>query len=397
MKKRFKILITVILIVIAIVSICFVMLYKTKYAGYNFKNNTLTICNEDDRLHLPKRNQMDGSYDTRIDTLIIPDNIKELEYGIDLDLFNVVKIGKNFKDIYAFYDHPHFAFEVDPENPYFTTYGGALYSKNFDTLYSTPRHMASIRIHPDTKVIKDEAVSTCDMWAPIVVPQGVLEIEDDALYYVSENTPIVLPDTLTYMGFQELPRHDVYKTYFYSDDNYVADESASLGGKIKKEMLPEDMQSINSIDDIYEITNNGQTLKNDIWFFDEDYNTYYYEEGVLVKGLKRFGRRLSYFDENGVMLEDKWLEYEGNWYYFNIYGVGVENLWIQDYIKGYDEEFDETMPRSKWYYMQQDGTMATSKWIEWDNEWYYVGEDGAMYVDCETPDGYFVDSLGKRQ
>ncbi len=397
MKKRFKILITVIFIIIAIVSICFVMIYKTKYAGYNFKNNTLTICNEDDRLHLPKRNQMDGSYDTRIDTLIIPDNITELEYGVELDLFNVVKIGKNFKDIDSLRNYPHFAFEVDPENPYFTTYGGVLYSKNFDTLYSTPRYMASIRIHPNTKVIKEDAISTMDMVAPIVIPQGVLKIEDEALYYVSQSTPIVLPDTLTHMGFQELPRHDVYKTYFYSDDNYVADESASLGGKIKKEMLPEDMQSINSIEDIYEITNNGQTLKNAIWFFDEDYKRYYYEEGVLVKGFKKLGKRLSCFDENGVMLRDKWLEYEGNWYYFNIYGVGVENLWIQDYIKGYDEEFDETTPSSKWYYMQQDGTMATSKWIEWDNEWYYVGEDGAMYVDCETPDGYSVDDLGKRQ
>ena len=238
MKKRFKILITVILIVIAIVSICFVMIYKTKYAGYNFKNNTLTICNEDDRLHLPKRNQMDGSYDTRIDTLIIPDNIKELEYGIDLDLFNVVKIGKNFKEFEAFRDHPIFAFEVDPENPYFATYGGVLYSKNFDTLYSTPRYMASIRIHPNTKVIKEDAISTMDMVAPIVIPQGVLKIEDEALYYVSQSTPIVLPDTLTYMGFHELPRHHEFKTFFYSDDNTVAAENTSLGGEIKKELLP---------------------------------------------------------------------------------------------------------------------------------------------------------------
>jgi len=199
------------------------------------------------------------------------------------------------------------------------------------------------------------------------------------------------------MGFQELPRHDVYKTYFYSDDNYVADVSASLGGKIKKEMLPDDMQGINSIDDIYEITNNGQTLKNDIWFIDADYNRYYYEEGVLFKGFKRIGDKLSYFDENGIILEDRWLEYDGKWYYFNIYGYGAENCWIQDHAKGDDLQDDETQPPSKWYYMQSDGTMATSKWIEWNDEWYYVGEDGAMFVDCETPDGYSVDDLGKRQ
>lgn len=45
----------------------------------------------------------------------------------------------------------------------------------------------------------------------------------------------------------------------------------------------------------------------------------------------------------------------------------------------------------KWYYMYENGVMASNCWI---SGLYYVGSDGAMYENSWTPDGYYVGSDG---
>ncbi len=328
-------------------------------------------------------------------TLIISDGITYVYDPIDLYRFDVVKIGKDLEGI-DLSGNPKVSFKVDPENQYFATYGDCLYSKNYDTLFCTPARMASIRIHPNTKTIKENAISASDMRTPIVVPKGVTTIEYCAFYSVPENTPIVLPDTITYMDTQEIPRYYAYNTFFYSKNNTVADKVSKRGGKLKPELLPYDMKNVKSIEDIYKITNNGQTLKNALWvridtvdrtnlpenvtWVEPKYDTYYYEEGVMVKGFKRIGGKASFFGPNGLMQKDKWIRHDGNWYYLNSYGAGVVKYWIEE--------------NGKWYYLQEDGTMATNKWIKWYNKWYYVGKDGAMYANRKTPDGYYVNASG---
>lgn len=53
------------------------------------------------------------------------------------------------------------------------------------------------------------------------------------------------------------------------------------------------------------------------------------------------------------------------------------------------------------YYIQDDGTLAVSKWVEADfvgegkNSNYYFDENGIMLVNTTTPDGYFVGVDGK--
>ena len=49
--------------------------------------------------------------------------------------------------------------------------------------------------------------------------------------------------------------------------------------------------------------------------------------------------------------------------------------------------------QSKWYYLNQDGAMATG-WIQTGGKWYYLGADGAMYANTTTPDHYVVDENG---
>ena len=47
----------------------------------------------------------------------------------------------------------------------------------------------------------------------------------------------------------------------------------------------------------------------------------------------------------------------------------------------------------RWYWFdEQSGAMATSRWIE---GLYYVGVNGYMYTDRYTPDGYYVGKDGK--
>ena len=49
----------------------------------------------------------------------------------------------------------------------------------------------------------------------------------------------------------------------------------------------------------------------------------------------------------------------------------------------------------KWYWFDNDGSMASSRWIFGkDRKWYYVGSDGVMLTNTRTPDGYYVDANG---
>ena len=50
--------------------------------------------------------------------------------------------------------------------------------------------------------------------------------------------------------------------------------------------------------------------------------------------------------------------------------------------------------RDAWYYFDEQGYLAVNRWIEWKGRWYCVAADGRMYADCRTPDGYYVDGSG---
>lgn len=49
-----------------------------------------------------------------------------------------------------------------------------------------------------------------------------------------------------------------------------------------------------------------------------------------------------------------------------------------------------------WYYFGANGYLVQNDWRTWKNSQYYLGEDGAMLVSAQTPDGYQVDSEGRK-
>ena len=66
------------------------------------------------------------------------------------------------------------------------------------------------------------------------------------------------------------------------------------------------------------------------------------------------------------------------WYYMDDTGIATENKWIKDY--------------EKWYFLKEDGSMATS-WIQSNGNWYYLDSSGEMLLNT-TVDGFVLGSNG---
>ena len=91
-----------------------------------------------------------------------------------------------------------------------------------------------------------------------------------------------------------------------------------------------------------------------------------------------------YFDEEGVALTG-WQEIDGAWYYFNEDGTMAADEWVDDY---YVAESGAWMPNAveekwiaqdgKWWYQNVDGSYPANKWELIDDEWYYFDASGWM-------------------
>lgn len=101
------------------------------------------------------------------------------------------------------------------------------------------------------------------------------------------------------------------------------------------------------------------------------------------KGIENVDSFVKYNKGNKEYAKDELIEYNGHYYYFD------EN---ENMFKGKGEgEWKQI--KNDWYFCQNDGTIATSKWV--DKEQYYVDEYGKMLKNTRTPDGYLVDGYGK--
>lgn len=93
-------------------------------------------------------------------------------------------------------------------------------------------------------------------------------------------------------------------------------------------------------------------------------------------------------------------------YYVNTSGVWVQNAGnttvgadsSAKYHFDRDDDFKSleggTWSKGKgWTYTKPDGTEAIG-WTLIDGDYHYFNEYGWMYVDCDTPDGYRVDTNG---
>jgi glucan-binding YG repeat protein len=140
---------------------------------------------------------------------------------------------------------------------------------------------------------------------------------------------------------------------------------------------------------------NGEIIKNQILQYNGE-KYYIKEDGIMASdeffqpndGGTRYafpeGKIASgwwlYLDDEGHQLPDL---QNGNWYYFDNNGIRMENSTprIGKYRYAFDED-GKMLSRAfledgKKYYYEYDGQMAKDKWLNIDGDWYYFETDGS--------------------
>lgn len=125
--------------------------------------------------------------------------------------------------------------------------------------------------------------------------------------------------------------------------------------------------------------NQFYTVGNDTYYFDDDgwmvYNQWievggkwYYTRswgGILYNSFYDDGENIYYLKSDGVMASAEWLQFDGKWYYFRGWGAAFRNELFTDPADG------------NLYYGHEDGSIATSEWIQVGDDWYYFRDWGA--------------------
>ena len=108
---------------------------------------------------------------------------------------------------------------ASPENPYYSTYDGAVYTKDFRKLLYYPSRTPLPKLHPDVKVIGKYSILD-GIRETLVLPWGVTTIEDQAFRFTgSPTTQVILPDTVTSMQQNHSGGKDCTVLFIYSKSN----------------------------------------------------------------------------------------------------------------------------------------------------------------------------------
>lgn len=176
----------------------------------------------------------------------------------------------------------------------------------------------------------------------------------------------------------------VYNTIIDADENknisYFFD---SNGKKVKSGwILPEDWGYWLYADG----SNNGQlvsgwkTIDKSLYYFNEqshfmiNYGITYIEDeiyafdknGHLIKNTWYKDWHYHYLDNNGRVYRNKWLYFNGHWYYFD---------WNGNMVTGYCNIYDKKVQENKAYKFDENGILKIG-WEKIDNKWYYFDNNG---------------------
>ena len=138
------------------------------------------------------------------ETINIPDSVKVIEGGaIGGSKLRIVNIGSGLKEISDWvFDYTYTVEEVNisPDNPYFSSYNGVLYSKDFSSLVTFPTGLENApAFAAGLKKIKYNAFRSCAI-TNITLPEGLEEIESSAFYDCKYLTTVYLPGSLNKFG-----------------------------------------------------------------------------------------------------------------------------------------------------------------------------------------------------
>ncbi|MGX7074120.1 N-acetylmuramoyl-L-alanine amidase family protein [Falseniella ignava] len=109
-------------------------------------------------------------------------------------------------------------------------------------------------------------------------------------------------------------------------------------------------------------------MEHDGWICSEDIWYYFKSSGVMASQEWIYDQGKWYFvTSSGAMLNQEWFHYGGAWYYFKDSGAMASKGWA--YIQG------------KWYYFESSGVMKKNTWFFDRGDWYYLTNSGALLRD----------------
>lgn len=100
-----------------------------------------------------------------------------------------------------------------------------------------------------------------------------------------------------------------------------------------------------------------------------DAKVYYDEDGYLTTDAwRKRGEDWYYLGENGQIVTDAKIDE----YYVDSEGKMVTSAWVE--LKNEEDPDSPETPDTFWYYFEKDGKSAVSKWVKFDSKWYYFDE-----------------------
>ena len=120
------------------------------------------------------------------------------------------------------------------------------------------------------------------------------------------------------------------------------------------------------------------------FFTGEDGETYYRDEegNVLTSRIVMVEEKMYYLGETGILLKSDAVMVEGIIYRANKNGVlSVKSGWVQIGDDWYSTNSEGVPKKNSWvsgkYYLNEEGIMLHDTMVEWDGEMYYLNSDGA--------------------
>ena len=132
---------------------------------------------------------------------------------------------------------------------------------------------------------------------------------------------------------------------------------------------------------------------------------YYFIDGKPATGWQRINGNWYFFDEEGLMLFNTWIEDESGRSWLTRNGSMAINKWVliddEWYFfkeNGYMAVNEWTKDSLGWMWMNADGRITKNKWIQSKGEWYYLNASGYMASDEWAKDSsgwMYMNSSGK--
>ncbi len=220
-----------------------------------------------------------------------------------------------------------------------------------------------------------------------------------------------------YSNTEEMPKNYTFKVPYTGGKDFAITLYAVDSVGMKSEPITFDSTAPAKNGWVYEYGKWGFYVENirmtDQWLPDDEGNWYYLDEtgyrvteaGLFFDGsdwyyLNEEGAQqynvwyegedgTHFFGDDGIMVTNSWVDYEGERYFFNSAGDLQQDTWIPTKNKWYYVDDDGCMLTNAWmqtgnqtYYLTKDGSAAQDTWAEIDSRWYYFNEKCVMLTTC---------------